>query len=531
MSAEIGADKLLPDADLDWPPREACTKAALNVLILAAHRPKQDPRLGWIAHSASDGLLVHQLGVHLPVSNGQVEVAHDAYGGLVLSVPMAAYRQGEAVLWGGRCATDSGAQAAVGKLLWMERLLAEPDAVFLNAVGASGMTGRALVLRDLLRYFLNTAASLVREGSRLRGVDCIVAADLPTLAPALILGAAFGVKVVYDAHEYWPEADLGSADFETRLWMHLEGLLAQYAARRFTVSTGLARLMGEAYGLDFQVLPNAEPRGALQQMQGRAAPSEVCVFLFQGGFAQGRGIELLIDAWPSVYPHAQLHLRGPLGEWRDRMVELARVTGLLGQRIFFPLPVDESAMVAVAAAADVGLIPYEPHGANHRHCCPNKLSQYMAAGLPVLANDTSFVGELVRAAGVGLVADFSRRAVLVEAVNRLASDAQARLEYAHRSRQYFASTFHWEAVSAHFYGALAELTAGGQAQRLVWLSTGCGLTDEGFFNSATVGQKLRAWVKGGLLRGGGIFWGHLPAPVRCRLRPLADKMWHVLQGD
>lgn len=522
--------EVLVEAGMDLHARVVSKDAARNILILVAHRPKQDPRLGWMAHAASEGLRVHQLGVHSPQSNQRVEMAHDACGGLVLSVPMVAYRQGEAVLWGGRCGSDAGAQAAVGQLLWMERLLTMPDAMYLSAVGALGMNGRAVVLRDLLRYFLNTAASLVREGSRLRGVDCIVAADLSTLPAALILGAVFRVKVVYDAHEYWPEADLGSADFEISLWMRLESLLARHAACRFTVSTGLAQLMSENYGLDFQLLPNAEPRRVRRLSPGQAAPADVCVFLFQGGFAQGRGIELLIEAWPSVCAQAHLHLRGPLGEWRERMVELARATGLLERRIFFPLPVDESELVAAAAQAHVGLIPYEPHGANHRHCCPNKLSQYMAAGLPILANDTSFVGGVVRLAGAGLVVDFSSRAALVAAVDCLACDAQTRMAYARNSEGYFASTFHWEAVSAHFYDALNELTANRQAKCLAWFSSGHGLADDVFSCEMGTGQKLGAWVKASLLGIGQVFWGHLPAPAQQRLRPLAERMWRTLQG-
>lgn len=115
------------------------------------------------------------------------------------------------------------------------------------------------------------------------------------------------------------------------------------------------------------------------------------------------------------------------------MLARAAATGLLNKRIFFPLPVDESELVDAAARFHVGLIPYEPHGANHQHCCPNKMSQYMAAGLPMLANETSYVGEVIRRADAGLVVDFRDRQALARAVNLLASDPVARERFARNS--------------------------------------------------------------------------------------------------
>jgi hypothetical protein len=54
-------------------------------------------------------------------------------------------------------------------------------------------------------------------------------------------------------------------------------------------------------------------------------------------------------------------------------------------RVLFLEAIDESELVTAAAEFDVGLVPYTPTGLNYSNCCPNKLSQYMAAGLPILA--------------------------------------------------------------------------------------------------------------------------------------------------
>ncbi|MEJ8835230.1 glycosyltransferase family 4 protein [Ramlibacter sp. AN1133] len=514
-------------------PEVAAGRPGRNVLVVVPHRPRQDPRLNWIAHGAAAPVLVHQLGVHDP--REPAESALDTRGALVRSHPTARYAPGEAVRWRAFVTGHAGAQAAVDTLLWMERVLQLRGEAYLEAIGAWANDARAQGLRWVLQHFLDVSATLVRQASPLRNVDAVVAADLPALPGAFILGALFRVPVVFDAHEFWPEADLGAALFEQQLWQAVERRLVRHAALRATVSPGLAALMQRLYGVPFLVLPNAEPRSsALAAGPAAAAPrAGPCRFLFQGGFARGRGIELLIAAWPRVREDAQLVLRGPAGEWRDRMIALARGTGLLERRIFFPPAVAESEMIAAAAGAEVGLVPYEPQGANHRHCCPNKMSQYMAAGLPILANDTSFVREVVQASGAGLVVDFSDADALAAAVDRLAADAPLRQRHALQARRHFDGSFHWEALSAHFYEEVSNLLRDRPVRELQVFSAAAGVGD----NSLLARGRKRS-PGAGFYRGWGDsptrlaerLWRHTPEPLRRLARPLAHRVRVLLVG-
>jgi hypothetical protein len=226
---------------------------------------------------------------------------------------------------------------------------------------------------------------------------------------------------------------------------------------RQTVSPSLAAFMSAQYGVPFTSVPNCEPADRLLPLKERRARRDgQCVFLFQGNFAPGRGIDLLIQAWAETDPRAILQLRGPDNPFKAQMVQLAKDTGLLGTRILFPTAVDESRLIAAAAEADVGVIPYAPTGTNYRHCCPNKMSQYMAAGLPILANATDFVAPTVRAAGCGVVCDFSRRANIVRAVALLCTSAEQRSAFGRAGRDYFRDTFNWNAASRGMYEQLLE---------------------------------------------------------------------------
>src|SRR3989442_3203906 len=75
------------------------------------------------------------------------------------------------------------------------------------------------------------------------------------------------------------------------------------------------------------------------------------------------------------------------------------------------------------AAADIG-ISWVPDDAWSRGKCGLKVLQYMAAGLPVVANPVGVQAEMVRHGESGFLA--STRQEWVEAVTRLAHDADLR---------------------------------------------------------------------------------------------------------
>ena len=131
-------------------------------------------------------------------------------------------------------------------------------------------------------------------------------------------------------------------------------------------------------------------------------------------------------AWGRTHPSAVLQLRGPdrpiSANWSELLAER---TGLLGtgysSRRLLP-----KTHWSRQRAGDVGLVPYEPTKLNSKYCSPNKLSQYMAAGLPILANRLEFVAQEISLAGCGSVVDFAHGDELVRVVDHYAVDAQLR---------------------------------------------------------------------------------------------------------
>lgn len=451
------------------------TGPAINVLLLAAHEPRIDPRLSWISDFSPEQIKVHQFGV--AASNGEGGVTKLlSHGALYTSTPRRSFQKSELIEWISIANGDPVALQAIHELMFLDYALSLSLDAFCELFGAPISSDRVPQFRWYLRYFLDTAATLLGSCANISGTHAVIATDLDTLLPSVVISRAYHVSLFYDAHEYWCEADVNSMQFEREYWISLERRFVRHARHRQTVSPGLAEFMTRQYGATFHCLPNAVPVVPLSfpvtgvfGEGGEGSNSGGCIFLFQGGFAEGRGLELLIEAWPETASNAYLHLRGRDNPYKETLVQTSIRNGTYNSRVFFPSPVDEDQLIEAASKAGVGVCPYPPTNILYANCSPNKVSQYMAAGVPILANRTSFVKQVVANAKCGIVVDFSRRAELVAAVNLLAADGELRGNLARSGQQYFVRSFNWQAISGEFYEALQRGTT--RPERFVVYST------------------------------------------------------------
>jgi len=61
-------------------------------------------------------------------------------------------------------------------------------------------------------------------------------------------------------------------------------------------------------------------------------------------------------------------------------------------------------LLSYTSSADYGILFYEDTCLNHRYCSPNKIFEYLMAGLPVLTSNLYEIRRLVESEGVGIVA-------------------------------------------------------------------------------------------------------------------------------
>lgn len=433
--------------------------AKKNVVLIQAHEYGLDPRRDvWIEAGAPSEIAVHQVGI---IPQGALSTSKvSERGSLIRMLPRRQWVPGCLDPYLSQLDKSDAGSLVLRELYLLGHTVKLSDAEFAVFYGAPVKSPRIGIFREYLSYFLDTAFTLLDGVANSSGVHALVAINLPALLPAILAKELLGVPVIYEALEYWPEADPDAAGFEIQFWSSLEKRVIKYADHCGTVSPGLALLMADKYEHPFYFVPNCTLRSDVAASPhvhgGYDAKTR---FIFQGNFAPHRGLDLLIKIWPRIDSNAILLLRGIDNSYKNKMISLATELGVYNVSVFFLPPVAVNELVKAAGRdGDVAIIPYAARGKNYSNCSPNKLSQFMAAGLPLLANDTAYVREIVTAARAGFVLDFENGEEVIKRVNDFICTAGLVNSCATNALQYFRENFNWEARSGPLYQAMQSST-------------------------------------------------------------------------
>jgi glycosyltransferase involved in cell wall biosynthesis len=272
--------------------------------------------------------------------------------------------------------------------------------------------------------------------------------DLYCLQAGVMLKRKWGAKLVYDSHEYYPYRHLLRGF--TQVIAAYEAALVRHVDTYITVSPQLASELERVYGVGpVHSIPNVEPRPdptlpTPRSDMSRLADGRIKV-LYQGTFAEGRGLEEVLREWTSVNPtRTALFLRGPRNEWQQKLQRLAEELGLLGGRVYFLPPVLERDLIPAAREADIGLIPYKGELPSYRFACPNKLSQYLHAGLAILANRIPYVEQVVARGKAGLSYDVDDPGSFGRTVEALIADRQELQRFRQNALDFARREYSWE---------------------------------------------------------------------------------------
>lgn len=220
-------------------------------------------------------------------------------------------------------------------------------------------------------------------------------------------------RVVYDAHELWPDQD---GDIGWRPWLiACEWLFVRLADATTTVSPGCAEAIAARYHVGLPVVVRNLPERRLRAEARRpGGPRAVYV----GIVAPHRGLEEAIAALPAV-PGLRLRLVGADSNgFAAELREHAAMIGVADRVDLWPA-VPPSKVAETVADSDIGLVLIQPTSLSHRMSLPNKLFEYTAAGVPVLASELPVMGPLVREEGIGEVVPPADVEAIAAAMRRL----------------------------------------------------------------------------------------------------------------
>lgn len=293
--------------------------------------------------------------------------------------------------------------------------------------------------------------------------DIVHIHDHLALAAAPLYKEAFGCPLIWDAHEIYE--DLASIE-DVRAVVNAR-IIEQNAGHVngfITLNRSIADFYRNRYPAlpEAVIVPNAVERVAQTSYDGRlhAAAGLVPgqkILLFQGGFSPHRGIPSLLEAAALLNEQWTVVFMG-WGKLEDAIREVAeevssRPDGRPRVAIVPGAPHDE--LLSWTAGADLGAIPYENTGLNHLYCSPNKLWEYPAAGVPIVASDMPEMKDKIETFGIGFTVG---RALdpqeIADKVNALTEEQLGRFA---RNCGDFTDVDNWQHYEGRLEGLYAEL--------------------------------------------------------------------------
>ena len=257
-------------------------------------------------------------------------------------------------------------------------------------------------------------------------LDILVANDLDTL-PANFLASRFKRKpLVFDSHEYFTEVpELIGRPVVKSIWTMLEKLLVPRVDAAYTVCDSIAEVYHDLYGIDFKVVRNLPVCSLIEHVatEDSTTRDSPKIILYQGALNQGRGIEAAIRAMPYL-EGVVLWIAGD-GDITNQLKQMVAELKLDEKvRFLGRLPLDE--LSKITRQADLGISLEEDLGLNYRFALPNKLFDYIQAGVPVLVSNLPEMRHIVEHYQIGAIAETHQRKDLAEMLKSALFDQEKR---------------------------------------------------------------------------------------------------------
>lgn len=263
--------------------------------------------------------------------------------------------------------------------------------------------------------------------------------DLETL-PFVFAASKFrGGKIVYDSHELWQGYDWpgrgGRWNMARRMlwkiWLYIERVLAKRCHLVITVNESCALEMAGTLGLQSPLVlrncvdPVAEkdgPTAGLRKKLGLVQGERLVVYT--GHLKTGRGLHNLLKAWSGIPGGNHLAFVG-YGPLESELRQFSSHCRLIN--VHFLPPVKAWELPGFISGATLGVVLTEETDLSSRCSLPNKLFEYIAAGVPVLATDLPEIHRLVDGCQAGVLTDPRDHNLIRAALTELLGDG-ARLD-------------------------------------------------------------------------------------------------------
>lgn len=309
-----------------------------------------------------------------------------------------------------------------------------------------------------VQYFVKTLRVLLRER-----VDVYHAHDFEALLLGYLAALTKKTRLVYDSHELWVESREFSSPFKRKFIRPFVVMMEHFLIKRadgvITVNESIAKHLAHKYKIDKPVVvSNFSERfsvGASDVLREKLAlDKKKKIVLYQGGIMTGRGLEKLVECSRYLDNDIIVVLMG-YGHLKKALQKKIEAENIHRVKILDAVPLD--VLINYTASADIGISPIQNICLNHYYSLPNKIGEYIMAGIPFAVSNFPEMRKLAIEENMGAVFDPEDCRSIASAVNELLDPKLYALkkENVLRARE----TYNWGKESLKLVGLYSGLKA------------------------------------------------------------------------
>lgn len=258
--------------------------------------------------------------------------------------------------------------------------------------------------------------------------DLLLSNDLDTLVANYLTSKFRKTKLVYDCHEYFTGVpELSNRPFVRNTWKRIEKSIFPKLNFVYTVNESIAGLYKNDYGKKVSVVRNVpmtlKVNPIISQPEFRKKnnlPLNKKILILQGaGINIDRGAEEAVEAMQFIDDAVLLIIGG--GDVIHVVQQLISKNNLQDKIIFKDkMPFEE--LRQFTQCCDLGLTLDKDTNINYRYSLPNKLFDYIHAGIPVLGSNLVEVKKIIEDYQVGEVISSHEPEAIAGKIKSMLSD-------------------------------------------------------------------------------------------------------------
>jgi glycosyltransferase involved in cell wall biosynthesis len=303
-------------------------------------------------------------------------------------------------------------------------------------------------------FLVKSAVMIVRGAIRVArtSTDIYHAHDVKGLPACYIAARLHHKPLIFDSHE------IPLDDPNITRWRRLSALAARILTRMLPRCTGVitasplyAREIHNKfhYHPEITLVRNVPlyqeiPKSDRLRQHLDLSPN-VRIALYQGNIQANRSLDQLVYAAPFLDPDIVIVMMGRAVEsTRIQLEELIASKGVADRVKIIPA-VPYAELLDWTTSADIGLTIFQPgYTRSIRYCLPNKLFEYLMAGLPVLSSQLDAIAELLETYDVGQVLPSLEPSDVGALINAMLADPAALARMHSNALKAARQEFNWE---------------------------------------------------------------------------------------